>query len=183
MIYPLISALTLINKLGICIAIFAIFIIAEIIALAMLVKWKKNFKALDAQKGAETADTSAETQQQEKAEDSLQSDVKAEQENVETSDNAEQQGVAEDDNLTDDVESIDNAEIAAENQADADNVQETETVEAAEAQDERKDDKWSAFAFAPLMTLSAAAQVTSVRYLLYALIGVSVVLGDRKSVV
>lgn len=177
MIYPLISALTLINKLGICIAIFAIFIIAEIIALAMLVKWKKNFKALDAQKGAEKADTSAETQQQEKAEDSLQSDVKAEQENVETSDNAEQQGVAEDDNLTDDVESIDNAEIAAENQADADNVQETETVEPAEAQDERKDDKWSAFAFAPLMTLSAAAQVTSVRYLLYALIGVSVVLG------
>lgn len=177
MIYPLISALTLINKLGICIAIFAIFIIAEIIALAMLVKWKKNFKALGAQKGAEKADTSAETQQQDKAEDSLQSDVKAEQETVETSDNAEQQGVVDDDNSADGVESVDSAEIAAESEVDADNMQEAETVEAAEAQDEMKDDKRSAFAFAPLMMLSAAAQVTSVRYLLYALIGVSVVLG------
>ncbi|MDE6869589.1 MAG: hypothetical protein K2J75_02575, partial [Clostridia bacterium] len=41
----LISALTLTAKLGICIAVFAVLIVAEILALVMLVKWKKNYKS------------------------------------------------------------------------------------------------------------------------------------------
>lgn len=62
MIYPLISALTLMSKIGICIAVFVILIIIEIAALIMLVKWKKNFKPIGTQKDG--ADASEQTKQE-----------------------------------------------------------------------------------------------------------------------
>lgn len=129
MITSFIGALTLTAKLGICIALFALLIAAEILALLMLIKWKKNYKTLGVRKDADEADLAA-------------------------SQDAQTESAAAEDNQEE-------------------NTQEAEYA----AADENADDNTTMFAFAPLFMLSAALQVATLRYLLYALIGVSVALG------
>ncbi|MDE6276273.1 MAG: hypothetical protein K2M75_07070 [Clostridia bacterium] len=156
----LIGALTLTVKLYICIAVFAVLIVAELLALVMLVKWKKNFKKSVANKEAENTQSALEDTPQ--ADDNAltqeQNDAQIEEEiSMQTEE-------------TQDTEEI--QETVEESQE-----VESEPVETVGEDGEKpSDNKWSAFAFAPLMLLSASAQVATLRYVLYALIGASVLL-------
>ena len=144
MTFTLMSALTLMSKLGISIAVFALLIVAEIAALAMLVKWKKGYRTAGGQQSA-VAD-------------------------------AQTDGVVGDDGAQAPADAVivDHSDQSATGESSIDEGQEisSEGVYAPETGSEK-----STYAFAPLGLLAAAAQVTSVRYVLYALIGISVVLG------
>ncbi len=144
MTFTLMSALTLMSKLGISIAVFALLIVTEIAALAMLVKWKKGYRTAGGQQSA-VAD-------------------------------AQTDGVVGDDGAQTPADAVivDHSDQSATGESSIDEGQEvsSEGVYAPETGSEK-----STYAFAPLGLLAAAAQVTSVRYVLYALIGISVVLG------
>ncbi|MDE5755894.1 MAG: hypothetical protein K2I23_02260, partial [Clostridia bacterium] len=142
------GALTLTVKLYICIAVFAVLIVAELLALVMLVKWKKNYKKAVAASIAE--DTT-------QVEDNALMQETLQEENTD---------VAQQTDATEDAQTVEAAEMS----------QDIADEEAVSAESQESGNKWSAFAFAPLMLLSAPAQVTTLRYVLYALIGVSVVL-------
>ncbi len=123
---------------------FALLIVAEIAALAMLVKWKKGYRTAGGQQSA-VAD-------------------------------AQTDGVVGDDGAQAPADAVivDHSDQSATGESSIDEGQEisSEGVYAPETGSEK-----STYAFAPLGLLAAAAQVTSVRYVLYALIGISVVLG------
>lgn len=144
MTFTLMSALTLMSKLGISIAVFALLIVAEIAALAMLVKWKKGYRTAGGQQSA-VAD-------------------------------AQTDGVVGDDGAQAPADAVivDHFDQSAAGESSIDEGREvsSEGVYVPETGSDK-----STYAFAPLGLLAAAAQVTSVRYVLYALIGISVVLG------
>ncbi|MCX4361919.1 MAG: hypothetical protein OSJ74_00840 [Clostridia bacterium] len=158
MINTLLGALTLATKIGICIAVFAVIIIAEIIALVSLVKWRKKYKAV----GVQNADKAAQKQN----EDAQIAESNVNRQNENAVEEVEQSSVN-DENSEEDLTAIaDGAEPTA-----------NEDVDVAQQDQEKKDGNMSMFAFAPVMFMSAATQVTNLRYLLYGLIGLSVVLG------
>lgn len=158
MINTLLGALTLATKIGICIAVFAVIIIAEIIALVSLVKWRKKYKAV----GVQNADKAAQKQNEDAQ--IAESNVNLQNENA--VEEVEQSSVNDESSEEDLTAIADGAEPTA-----------NEDVDVAQQDQEKKDGNMSMFAFAPVMFMSAATQVTNLRYLLYGLIGLSVVLG------
>lgn len=158
MINTLLGALTLATKIGICIAVFAVIIIAEIIALVSLVKWRKKYKAV----GVQNADKAAQKQN----EDAQISESNVNRQNENAVEEVEQSSVNDESSEEDLTAIADGAEPTA-----------NEDVDVAQQDQEKKDGNMSMFAFAPVMFMSAATQVTNLRYLLYGLIGLSVVLG------
>ncbi len=158
MINTLLGALTLATKIGICIAVFAVIIIAEIIALVSLVKWRKKYKAV----GVQNADKAAQKQN----EDVQISESNVNRQNENAVEEVEQISVNDESSEEDLTAIADGAEPTA-----------NEDVDVAQQDQEKKDGNMSMFAFAPVMFMSAATQVTNLRYLLYGLIGLSVVLG------
>lgn len=158
----LIGALTLTTKIYICIAVFAVLIIAELLALVMLVKWKKNYKKSVAKKEADNTQNKPEDTPQTESDTLTQENEPVAEENIDVVEQTDAQSEEEIAMQIEETQAIE--EIR-------------ETVEEEQTEDEKpNDNKWSAFAFAPLTLLSASAPVTTLKYILYGLIGVSVVL-------
>lgn len=201
MIDSILGAMSLTAKLGISIAVFAVFIVVEILALVMLVKWKKNYKPVGVSSDADkanadqSADQSAEASDVESidngAENQADFDASAQQEQENQDASAESSDISDVDAQSDDqveetqsAEELQQTDIAEQNEDasidvvardSAEPVEESETAVEGEEGALPKEDKMAAFAFAPLMLMGVPV-VTGMRTFLYVLIGISMAL-------
>ncbi len=184
----LISALNLTAKIGISIAVFVVLIAVEVLALVMLVKWKKNYKqalikkAKEEKRDAELANSTPVTAidlPQEHAEvtpvENTAEDASEEKqdENVDdkaVEDGTQDQAVSEkqDENVQEEAPTEEKSqEVVSEQKS------ENEEVTSEEKQ-ESVDDTKNLFAFAPFMMLAATSTTMTLRGLLYTLVAIAV---------
>ena len=176
----LISALNLTAKIGISIAVFVVLIAVEVLALVMLVKWKKNYKqalikkAKEDKRDAELANSKPVTAidlSQEHAEVNTVENTAVEASEDKQDEKAEDKAVA---NETENqVVSKEQDEVVEEETST--NEKESEEVVSEEKQDSVAD-ATKAFAFAPLFMWGATTTAMTLRGFLYVLIGIAVAL-------
>ncbi|MDE6472289.1 MAG: hypothetical protein K2L52_04610 [Clostridia bacterium] len=176
----LISALNLTAKIGISIAVFVVLIAVEVLALVMLVKWKKNYKqalikkAKEDKRDAELANSKPVTAidlSQEHAEVNTVENTAVEASEDKQDEKAEDKAVA---NETENqVVSKEQDKVVEEETST--NEKESEEVVSEEKQDSVAD-ATKAFAFAPLFMWGATTTAMTLRGFLYVLIGIAVAL-------
>ena len=162
----LISALNLTAKIGISIAVFVVLIAVEVLALVMLVKWKKNYKQALIKKAKE------EKRDAELANSTPVTAIDLPQEHAEvtpvenTAEDASEE--KQDENVQEEAPTEEKSqEVVSEQKS------ENEEVTSEEKQ-ESVDDTKNLFAFAPFMMLAATSTTMTLRGLLYTLVAIAV---------